>query len=111
MSIHSSSGAILRRVRRYLMALVCSWMLSPALVSGSSLLGLTEEFPPYNYSVDRVDKAGPWSLFLGEGDGFVRIVREIDIDHQFKMHASYYLSYSRCGSIMEMKPENWKECI
>jgi GntR family transcriptional regulator len=55
-------------------------------------------------SMDSVNRAGPWSRFLGDGDGYVRIVREIDIDHQFKMHASYYVAIERCGDILNLNP-------
>ena len=53
-------------------------------------------------SVDRVSRHGPWSQFLGVEEGYVRVVREIDIDHQFRMHASYFLSFSRCGKILDL---------
>jgi len=55
-------------------------------------------------TIDRIDGSGPWSRFLEEDGDYIRIVREIDIDHQFKMHASYYLAFSRFGEMLDLNP-------
>ncbi|OED38539.1 hypothetical protein AB833_19155 [Chromatiales bacterium (ex Bugula neritina AB1)] len=55
-------------------------------------------------TMDRFDGRGPWSRFLTDDSDCLRIVREIDIDHQFKMHATYFLAFSRFGEMLNLKP-------
>ena len=63
-------------------------------------------FPIYSriLQMEQLTQPGPWSQFLGEEDTFFRIVREIDIDHQFKTHASYHLSFTRFGEMLNIPP-------
>lgn len=65
-------------------------------------------YPIYSrvLTMDRFNRPGPWSRFLGESDGYVRIVREIDIDHQFTTHATFYLSHDRFGAILDLDPND-----
>jgi len=56
--------------------------------------------------MDRFDQTGPWSKFLGKDGSFIRIVREIDIDHRFKTHCSFYLSFDRFGEILDLNPSD-----
>jgi len=66
----------------------------------------TRVFPIFSHvlTIERFNKRGPWNRFLEEDGDCIRIVREIDIDHQFKMHASYYLAYSRFQEMLDFKP-------
>ena len=50
----------------------------------------------------RIESRGPWSQFLGQDSSFVRIDRLIDIGRQFKIHASFFLSFSQFGGILEL---------
>lgn len=62
-------------------------------------------FPVFSHVVtkERSRQVGPWSHFLGDDD-FVKIVREIDVDHQFKTFSSFYLSYGQFRKILDLKP-------
>jgi len=57
-------------------------------------------------TMDGYNVRGPWSRFLEESSECVRIVREIDINHQFKMHASYFLAYNRFAEMLDFNPED-----
>jgi GntR family transcriptional regulator len=57
-------------------------------------------------TMDKFSGSGPWSRFLEIDGAYVRIVREIDIDHQFKMYASYYLAHSRFEEMLKLNPES-----
>lgn len=61
-------------------------------------------FPVYSRVVkkDRFRRKGAWSRFLGEEDSYVRIVREIDVDHQFKAFSSFYLSFGQFGEVLDL---------
>lgn len=63
-------------------------------------------FPIFSHvlSMDKFNGGGPWNRFLTEDSDYVRIVREIDINHQFKMHASYFLAFSRFGEMLDLNP-------
>ncbi len=53
--------------------------------------------------VGRVDDAGPWVDFLGGGDGLVRIDREVDVNHEFKMASRVFLSAGRFGALARVR--------
>jgi len=63
-------------------------------------------FPVYSHviSMDLIEQKGPWSEFLGNDESYVRIVREIDIDHRFNVFSYFYLSNSQFGSIFDFSP-------
>jgi len=63
-------------------------------------------FPVYSHviSMDLIQEKGPWSDFLGDDESYVRIVREIDIDHRFTVFSYFYLSNSRFGNIFDFAP-------
>jgi len=55
-------------------------------------------------TLDRFSGNGPWSQFLEDKGDCIRIVREINIDHQFNMHAAYYLAFSRFEAMLDLNP-------
>lgn len=61
-------------------------------------------FPIFSkvFCLDRVQEAGPWSVFLGNERRYLRIGREIDIDHRFKVISYFYLSDAQFGSIYKL---------
>lgn len=63
-------------------------------------------FPVFSrvLEMDRFEQFGPWGRFLEDDDAFIRIVRELDIDHQFTIFATYYLSFSRFEKFLELDP-------
>ena len=50
----------------------------------------------------KIHQKGPWSKFLGDEDHYVRITREIDVDHRFKLMNFFFLSDSQFGSIIDL---------
>jgi GntR family transcriptional regulator len=50
----------------------------------------------------KIHQKGPWSRFLGDEDHYVRITREIDVDHRFKLMNFFYLSDGRFSSIIDL---------
>lgn len=54
--------------------------------------------------VDKTHAKGPWSDFLGEEDNYVRITREIDVDHRFRLMNYFYLSHRQFGSLLDLDP-------
>ncbi|MCZ6828015.1 MAG: GntR family transcriptional regulator [Gammaproteobacteria bacterium] len=52
-------------------------------------------------SVDRVRDPGPWATFLGKDSYFVRISREVDVNHEFRGVGQFFLRGSDFGSLME----------
>lgn len=52
--------------------------------------------------ITKIAQKGPWSAFLGDEDSYVRITREIDVDHRFKLMNFFYLSDSQFGSIVDL---------
>lgn len=66
----------------------------------------TDALLPVYSKVTEVEKAhakGPWSDFLGDEDFYVRITREIDVDHRFKLINYFYLSYRQFGSVLRLE--------
>ena len=63
-------------------------------------------FPVYSHviSMDLIEQKNPWSDFLGHDETYVRIVREIDIDHRFNVYSYFYLSNSQFGKIFDFSP-------
>ena len=63
-------------------------------------------FPVFSrvVKVDRIQEKDAWSRFLGNENSYVRIVREIDVDHRFKSISYFYLSDSRFGAIVDLSP-------
>ncbi len=57
-------------------------------------------------NISRFEGRGPWNRFLQDNGDMIRIVREIDIDHQFKMHSTYFLTHSRFQAILDLKPSD-----
>lgn len=53
-------------------------------------------------AMERVHTKGPWSEFLGCEDNYVRITREIDVDHRFKLLNFFYLSDRQFGSVLDL---------
>ncbi len=68
--------------------------------------GRNSVFPVFSSvtKLDRVGTKGPWSDFLDDGDSYVRIEREIDVDHRFKLLSFFYLSDRKFGSIVDLDP-------
>ena len=54
--------------------------------------------------LERIAQNGPWSDFLGKEDRYVRIAREIDVDHRFKLMNYFYLSDRTFGAMAELEP-------
>ena len=52
--------------------------------------------------MEKTHAKGPWSKFLGEEEYYVRITREIDVDHRFKLMNFFYLSDCQFGSILDL---------
>jgi len=50
----------------------------------------------------KIHQKGPWSKFLGDEDHYVRITREIDVDHRFKLMNFFYLSDRQFGPIIDL---------
>lgn len=50
--------------------------------------------------MEKIQTKGRWSDFLGAEDSYVRITREIDVDHRFKLLNYFYLSDRQFGSIL-----------
>ncbi|MFD1158820.1 GntR family transcriptional regulator [Roseovarius aestuarii] len=50
----------------------------------------------------KIQTRGPWSEFLGDEDFYVRITREIDVDHRFKLMNFFYLSDRQFGSVLDL---------
>lgn len=50
------------------------------------------------------EHSGPWRDFLGSNDAYLCIDREIDINHQFQVYSSFYLSANRFSEMAEMQP-------
>ena len=65
-------------------------------------------YPIYSkiLAADRFKQAGPWSEFLEEDNSCVRIIREIDVGHRFKAHATFYLSCERFGDFLNLNPKD-----
>lgn len=52
--------------------------------------------------MERIHAKGPWSEFLGNEEYYVRITREIDVDHRFKLMNFFYLSDRQFGSVLDL---------
>lgn len=52
--------------------------------------------------MEKTHAKGPWSQFLGNEENYVRITREIDVDHRFKLMNFFYLSYGQFGSVLDL---------
>lgn len=52
--------------------------------------------------MESIHAKGPWSKFLGDEDDYVRITREIDVDHRFKLLNYFYLSDRQFGSVLDL---------
>ena len=65
-------------------------------------------FPVFSRVINmgRIARKGAWSRFLGNEDSYVRIVREIDIDHRFKAISYFYLSDVQFGEIVDLSPSD-----
>lgn len=64
-----------------------------------------ESLPIYTKLVNRTltKAAGPWSKVLGEAeDGYVCVVRRLDIDNRFSCYSEMYLLASRFGRLMKI---------
>ena len=63
-------------------------------------------FPVFSQVIklDRIRQKGAWSRFLGNEESYVRIVREIDVDHRFRAISYFYLSDSQFGAIVDLSP-------
>ena len=52
-------------------------------------------------SVDRVRDPGPWTAFLGKESHYVRITREVDVNHEFRGIGQFFLRGSEFDSLMD----------
>jgi DNA-binding GntR family transcriptional regulator len=52
--------------------------------------------------MEKIHTKGPWSDFLGEEEYYVRITREINVDHRFKLMNFFYLSDRQFGSVLDL---------
>jgi GntR family transcriptional regulator len=52
--------------------------------------------------MEKIHTKGPWSDFLGEEEYYVRITREINVDHRFKLMNFFYLSDRQFGSVLNL---------
>lgn len=52
-------------------------------------------------SVDRVRDPGPWTAFLGKESHYVRITREIDVNHEFRVIGQFFLGGRQFDALME----------
>lgn len=57
-------------------------------------------------ALERITQKGPWSDFLGPDAAYVRITREIDVDHRYRLMNFFYLSASRFGAIADLNPRD-----
>jgi len=53
-------------------------------------------------SIDKVRDPGPWVPFLGKDEFFVRITRQVDVNHEFSGIGQFYLRGSKFGSLLEI---------
>jgi GntR family transcriptional regulator len=51
-------------------------------------------------SIDRVRDYGSWTVFLGKDTHYVRITREIDVNHEFKVIGQFFLRGSEFDALM-----------
>ena len=56
--------------------------------------------------VGRVEDAGPWTDFLGPDGGLVRIDREVDVNHEFKVASRVFLSATRFSALARVRPSS-----
>jgi len=63
-----------------------------------------ELLPVYSKVTDmvKIHTKGPWSDFLGDEEHYIRITREIDVDHRFKLMNFFYLSDRQFGSVLNL---------
>ena len=63
-----------------------------------------EVFPVYSRVAEpeRITQKGPWSAFLGDEEAYVRITREIDVDHRFSLMNYFYLSERTFGAMADI---------
>lgn len=52
-------------------------------------------------SVDEITEDGPWSVFLGSDDSYVRIKSILTIGNEFEILFEFYVTNSRCGGFLE----------
>jgi GntR family transcriptional regulator len=52
--------------------------------------------------ITKINQKGPWTTFLGDEEHYVRITREIDVDHRFKLINFFFLSDIQFGSIIDL---------
>jgi GntR family transcriptional regulator len=55
--------------------------------------------------VGHIDDAGPWVDFLGAA-GYVRIDREVDVNHEFKVASRVFLAAERFGALARVRPSS-----
>lgn len=63
-------------------------------------------FPVFSkvIKLDRIRQRGTWSNFLGDGDSFIRIIREIDVGHRFRAVSYFYLAHNQFSAILDLSP-------
>lgn len=59
-------------------------------------------------AVDRVRDPGPWMAHLGKDDYFVRITREIDVNHEFRGIGQFFLRGSEFDALMDYELEEFE---
>lgn len=57
-------------------------------------------------SIDNVRDPGPWTAFLGKEKDYIRITREIDVNHEFKAIGQFFLSSEQYGELLDYQPSD-----
>jgi len=54
-------------------------------------------------SIDKVRDPGPWVSFLGKEDSYVRITREVDVNHEFRAIGQFFLSATQFSELLDFQ--------